>query len=273
MRRATFRRRCEAAALATLLVVPAAGAADLRVAAVSARYDARETTSGGTVLNRENGRLDGAAVALAAPLFGLGWEATASRRGGTVAYDGFTQIGIPLATRTRLRIERVGLSATAPARLNLGPAQVGATAGIELERIGRAIGATGFSLPVTELLRSTRLVLGVDARLPLGRGVELGLEARALEPFEQRLKVVTFGELDDFTLAPRRRTGGTLALTLEAALAPGWRLQAAYRAERLRFGSAPAVTITQGGQFAGFSSYPGSHQRLDTLQIGVIAEL
>ncbi len=246
--------------LAALLPCTAA-AQTLALGWDEAGYDAVEKTPGGFVLNRDRGTLRGPTLRAGADAAGLRLGAEASQWRGTPGYEGFTQIGLPLATGTQLRWRRAALS--------VEPAEPWSAAGLlwrpglalATQQIRRAILASPISSAATETLHRQSAAASLALERPLG-AVTLGAGAWAAWPLRQRLDVDTFGVLDRYDLEPDGGKAGALTLSIGARLAPGWAILVHAAREVHEFGASAAVLVTRGGQPAAVSTYPGSVQRV-----------
>lgn len=256
------------AALALLCLPLSAAGLTLGGGPVGARYDSVERLDGVVTLNREQGRLRGAALSASAEAGPVTVELHGERLSGTLGYDGFTQLGLPLQTTTRLVRSGGGL-ALAPARafalgaLALRPALVAQTL-----RIERAIQPTATTSALTETLQRHALGLRVAAEVPVGPWV-LGATLGAAWPLSQRLAVNSFGVLDAFTLHPDG--GDRRALQGQAVwhMGQGWSLVAEAARESDRIGASAAVLATRGGAPAALALYPGSRQWTTRAGLGI----
>jgi hypothetical protein len=261
-------------ASATHEAAPAAQGPSLEVeaSALVLGYAAAERL-GRTVLNREQGRLAGGRVALRRG-FGFGEvggevRAEVEQARGEVAYTGFTQFGIPLATSTRLRIDRQAVGVAVPRGVSLGFGELGFDAALEHLRVDREITAT----PRTGALRE-RLRLGVarvgalwSAPGPGPARLELALHWR--QPWSSRLRVDTAGVFDPYRLRPDRAGWAAAEVAGRWPLGAGVALDAGFGFEQPRFGASPSVVVTRGGRPAAVSSYPGSRQTWRRFALGL----
>lgn len=247
--------------MATALLALPLGAAGFTLEAgpAAGRYDSVERLGGMAVLNRETGSLRGAVLAARAEGGPLAFGLRVERLAGTVAYEGRTQIGLPLSTETRL-VRR-------SAEITLAPADPWPLFGLQWRpalgwqglRVHRAIQPSAVSTALTETLRRHALGLSMQAAATAGR-LAWTAEAGGAWPVSQRLAVDSFGVLDRFALQPEGGDRLTLRLAVAWALGGGWRLQAEGGRERDRVGASPAALVTRGGVPAAISLYPGSRQ-------------
>lgn len=260
--------RCARAwALATTLagLTSPAGAGepmDWRLEASHPRYRATEYRPGTPlVLNREEGHLH--TLALRAGQCAGSWcvSGALSHGSGQLDYQGYTQIGLPLSTRTDLRITELsvqgGPHGAWPA-LALGWR---VDAGWQHRRIHRAIQATPFSAPLTETLSADDAVNTLTLHWPADvTAWHLETQARQSWPLQQRLRVDSHGRYDPFVLRPAARSHSQIGVAVRSASHGPWQFGAGWRHQQLHFGASDARTLTRNGQLAGVASYPGSTQ-------------
>ena len=260
-------------AAASLLCAAAwpAQALELALQAEHWRYDARETTPSGFVLNRDSGVLRGGTLALHAAVGAWRPGLALQALDGTLQYDGRTQIGLPLQTRTGLQWRRAALTLAPSAFVPLGPLALQPQLALGHLRMARAIAATPVSLPTTETLQATTLGLGAAATWSSGTlAWQLGLDGR--RPLRQRLEVDTFGVLDPYVLRPQSRWSTQLLGTVAWSPQPGWTLRLGARREALNVGASQAELVTADGRPAAVSAYPGSRQRLRGWSLELLLE-
>lgn len=244
----------------------------LDVQALYGTYLARERI-GGVVLNEDSGDLSGGALALTATWEPMTWRLSARSLQGGIAYRGFTQLGLPLQTQTDLRWLHLHGWVGSTHRMQTTVGSFGIAAGAGQLMVKRAIRATARSLPVTETLRLQLVSAGGDWRLPLSRGGLLHGQLRWHHAFARSLAVDTGTVLDPYDLEPRNGNWASIGAGLQWPLAAGVNLTVSLEHDALRVAAAPARVVYRQGQLAGFSSYPGSRQRLQTIGIGLLLEL
>lgn len=225
---------------------------------------------GSVVVNRESGNLTGAAVRLGLDLRAGTLALALQQTGGTLNYRGLTQFGLPLQTQTQLRMDLVGLTVSpAWSQMTLADARLTAQFGVQLLRIDRQIEPTAKSARLQEQLRLDLLVVGLRWRHPLSDRTELNLAVDWSQPVRAALRVDAGGVIDTHTLRPRHRGWPAADVALHRTLGGGLSASIGLRLEQPQIGSAPAVVITRQGLPAGLSAYPGSHQRLHSLAVGL----
>ena len=238
------------------------------VAVGQARYQARETSASGGLLNMEKGVLP--SLTLRGQWQQDRWFADVSHllARHDVVYEGYTQLGIPLQTATQLAWSTSALSVGRFWPLN-ERSDMKLQVGLDHLQIDRQIRAALGSLPLHETLGLTRGLLGLhwSHGEPFGWRWEAGVDV--LRRMRSQLKVDTYGLYDPITLQPGNGTDWR------------FRVQAAYRWQG---GLTGFVTVSQDTVRPGASSqevwsqqgrpvlavrYPGSHQTLKNLQAGV----
>ncbi|WP_425257941.1 hypothetical protein ACPOLB_20770 [Rubrivivax sp. RP6-9] len=248
-----------------------ATALDLSLQAEHWRYDARESTPSGFVLNRDSGVLRGGTLALHAAVGAWRPGLALQALDGTLRYDGRTQIGLPLQTRTGLQWRRAAWTLEPAASVALGPLALQPRLSLARLRLERAIAATPVSLPTTETLQATTLGLGATATWTAGTlAWQAGLDGR--RPLRQRLEVDTFGVLDPYALRPQSRWSTQVLGAVAWTPHPGWTLRLGARREALNLGASQAALVTADGRPAAVSAYPGSRQRLRGWSLELLLE-
>lgn len=279
------------AAVAALMVGPVCDAAPLTlsVAAPRVHYSALERLDSGEVANSESGLLSGFNVSLGAtpmaaaatggprdPGCGEGdspcgwqWLGTAERLTGVVAYNGRTQGGLPLRTRSTIGRDDLALAAWRSMAV-AGPWQGRLVLRLGQRRVDRAIAPTLRSAALGEVLRWRYLQLGADARWPLGGGWAALAGARLEQGLWARLDVDFHGWADAMKLNPTRgHLGHAVALGLAHDAAGGWGLRLEWRRERQQAGASAWQTAWYAGQAVSRMRYPGSIQVADGVEIRV----
>jgi|GEM_PF-2253338 len=258
-----------AASAVSAVDAPAPSSAWVHASLVHLPYASSERL-GQLVLNRERGDLVGAHVQLGMSSGAGTLAIDLQQAGGGLDYNGLTQLGLPLNTQTRLRMERVGLAAS-PAwpRMPLADGLLTAQLGLQQLRIDRRIEPTARSAGLREQLRLDLIAVGLRWRQPLAAQTRIQLDLGWLQPVDARLRVDTGGVIDGYTLRPRHRGWPTADAALHCALGGGLSASIGLRLEQPRIGSSPPLAITRLGRPAGISSYPGSRQRWHGLALGL----
>jgi hypothetical protein len=244
------------------------------------QYRSTERNAVGTVTNEETGRLP--QLALSGRWQQGAWfaDTSASIARNDVTYQGFTQIGLPLRTRTALAIAQGGVHA---GHRWVSAAQTHSqtswqwSGGMERLHIDRNILPGLGSLPLREVLTTTRAVAGVAvahrgspqwvAGQSLTPSAKLGLDV--LRGVQTHLDVDSFGLYDPITLHPANSTDWRVKL--QAMLAVGPHLQFSLGLEHLSFrpGDSSLEVWNKAGVPAARVRYPGSRQSMQTLGAGV----
>lgn len=279
---ALFRRlACPAAALAAVFVggaVPAAQALETGFAAGAVQLQADEQLQG-AAFNAERGTVDAAAAWVCHEHGPLGLRLRAEGERGSVAYDGRTQLGLPLQTRTQWRREALAFDAHVWSRLPglSDTLRLGAALQLRSWRSRRAIQPTFFTSELIESFAVADAGLGPALRWAWGDGdrARWQLDARwlAVRPYRQVLRVQAPGVFDPVVLAPARRTGSQAELALAWRPAPGrlggWQVQAVWAHERFQAGPSDLALVQRGPVPVGLVIYPGGTLSRTGLVLGV----
>jgi hypothetical protein len=238
-------RLTPAVVLAMLLARPAL-ALDLEVDVGLHAHALREYGANGDTLVRERGTSPRLAATALQPL-GETWSARAMIAGwaGRAAYDGRTQGGLPVASRTDTQ------STTVEGALHWRPpavARLGVEAGLQVERFRRRLnGVDGFG-GLDERLTQPRWLLGVDWRTKAW-----SVRACALWGDRAPLEV----RFDDGLYDPvRLRSGRARGWMLQAtrSIGRGWRVAASL--ESLAVARSGEASLTRGGSVVGVVAQP-----------------
>lgn len=236
--------------------------------AAHGQYLAKER-SGSVVLNQESGTLSGGALAVTGVWTPATLRLSARRLHGDIAYQGYTQLGLPLRTQTSLTWQDWHVWAGPTQAVQTSVGNFGIAVGAGRLVVTRAIRATARSLPLTETLRLGLLSAGGDWQLALPGGGTLHGQLQWKQALTRRLAVDSGTVFDPYDLAPRHGSWAGLGAGLQWPLAAGVHLVATLQHDALRVAAAPARAILRDGRLAGLSSYPGSRQRLQTVAIGL----
>lgn len=278
---ALFRRLpCPAAALAAALIgglPPAARALEAGVAAGAVQVRADEQLQG-AAFNAERGTVDGATAWVRHARGPFGLELRAEGERGSLAYDGRTQFGLPLQTRTQWRREALAFGAHAWGAVPGLPdaLQLGAALQLRSWRSRRAIQPTFFTSELIESFSVADAGFGPVLRWAWGGDATARwqLDARWLtvRPHRQVLRVDAPGVFDPVALAPARRSGRQAELALAWRPAPGgwgaWQLQASWGHERFRAGPSDTALVQRGAVPVGLVLYPGGTVGRTSLVLG-----
>lgn len=240
------------------------------------RYMSVERTSTGSITNQENGSLPN--VSLTGRWQGTGWfgEFQMGLARDDIAYQGYSQLGIPLNTTTALTMTQGG-GVMGHRWHGTNGMSWRISAGAERLQVRRSILPSLGSLPLREILTSTRVVAGVTwqqewPHMALGQiALPLSLSAGVdvLRAVRSRIDVDSLGLYDPITLQPAQTTDWRLALKTKVVLLPGVVASVAWTQERFTPGGSVTEVWRRGGVAAAGVRYPGSQQRLQTLAMGV----
>lgn len=269
------RRRAEGPALPALLLcllaaLPAhAIEVGLAWQPFTTSYDAEERFDGGALANAERGRLRG--QALEATAEDADWRLTlrAARRHGAVAYDGRSQIGFPVATTTQLRGHEERLEGRWWLARGDGW-RAGLDGALGQRMLLRDIQPSFFASALTETLRQSTAGVGAALEWRPFEALTLELRAGADRALHTRLDADLHGAGDPARLYPAPRWSPWRELRAAWTLSP--RVAIELRASRLDWhpgGSAPVDYRIDGQPTGSTLRYPGSHQVLDELGLGL----
>lgn len=239
-------------------------------------YRATERSSAGGVINEERGYLPGFAATVQGQHRGWLLQGRYGRSKNDVQYQGYTQIGIPLSTRTQLAVHQTELRASHPWPL-VGELNGVGTLGIDHLRMDRNILPALGSLPLQEVLDSTRLLLGVGVQhalpsLPWGDGGMPGQFSAGVEilpAVRNRIAVNSLGLYDPITLAPARQTDWRWHAKAEWRLMSQVRLSLGVAQERFQPGGSAVDIWRQNGVAVAGVRYPGSVQSMRRWTLGL----
>jgi hypothetical protein len=240
---------------------------DVEIELKVASYRAEETLPGGFVFNREEGTLPGLTLAVGQSVSNWAYSLGFDYYGGSVGYEGFTQVGLPLTTRTDLDIGRLRAEVGPGTDWPLGVGSLDLRVGLSYAWIRRGIQPARASLALTETMRWTDVHANLNWRIADGPWA-FSAGATVAWPIAIELEVASGGVFDNYALKPGRELQGGWRVAVQREL-PSWgRLELAVADEILRFGASEAVVITRAGVPAAISSYPGSKQSLLNLSVG-----
>jgi hypothetical protein len=227
--------------------------------------DATEPAAGGGIANRDHGRLPALTLSTGTRAAGLDWQASFQTAQGTVAYRGATQLGIPLASTSRLHWQSLQLQATHPWADT--PWSFGAQ--LDWTERRRAIAASQISLPLTETQSALALGLVVRGEWRLPGDWTLSSQASLSRNLNSHLDVVPGASFDPLRLALKPSWQSELSLTASRALQPGLQIQTSLTTRQLKLGTSDPAVLTSAGTPVGVLRYPGSTQRDWGLAVGV----
>jgi hypothetical protein len=256
------------ALLPAILLIPCTHAADIFIRPELGMlfYQSEERNEIGSVLNKETGRLPLLGVSLQvkeAPWF---LKVNLARAQGEVDYQGYTQMGIPLTTRTELSIDswQVLLGYQWPI---LAQQQISLGAGINGLQIDRNILPTLGSFPLKENLASQRLVLSLMWQWQmLEQPLVLKSQLDILPQRQNRLTVDTQGLYDTIVLDADQHTDWRLAIDAQLRCFKDAELGLELAYQSYQPGSSQRRILMRNGIPAATIYYPGSDQRLIALK-------
>jgi hypothetical protein len=235
-----------------------------------ARYRAAETSSGST-LDREQGNLQGAQLEFKGEAGWVSGWAEVESMAGKPAYQGQTQIGIPLSTQTRLSLTDIRFAA-GPAAFRLSSSdRVWLQVGMQQVRIGRNILATPLSSELEETLRSRSWLVRSEWQHAFADHPALRMEGSAHfgSPQIQSIQVNTFGVFDPLVLHPASGHEWAADAGCSYEFPAAWRLRLSASFTQMRFGRSGAQLATSGGVPVAVAAYPGSTQSVTSVGITV----
>jgi len=230
-------------------------------------YDSSESTAGGTVLNREEGWLNGIAIGIGTDSTQGRWTLQAGYERGEPGYRGVSQTGDPLSTTTELRVRRLALRWAPPWQARVQSVTLGGYAEVAHQRIDRAIQPTAQSLALREWMDTTWLRGGVMLHVPMNQAWSVQADAQLAWPLAQRLGVDASGIYDPFGLTPQRRVSNQIGAGLAWRATPRLQVELWATADYWRFGRSTSRPVTRDGETAGTAEYPGSRQSLHGLRL------
>jgi opacity protein-like surface antigen len=237
---------------------------DIEVSGGQTRWDIRERTQSGGVLNQDIGMLSTAGMALGYRQGPIAVHASFSRASNTIPYRGFTQFGLPLQTRTDMTRELFEVDARWQMALG-GDVEHGFSIapklGLRADHRRRNILATPQTLPLSERWRENSWGAGAGARWNAGPWA-FGAEATRWQASS-----ISVAALDlipvPATVFPRTSSSSEVSVHAELALSNHWRLRMALKEERFRTSASPDVTVTAAAGTV-IARYPGSDGRAST---------
>lgn len=233
----------------------------ISIALGTLKYDAKERSTSGAVINHESGSLPfvqlGARHAFTPAYF---VDASWRYAGNTINYAGFTQLGIPLNTQTKLAWHQMSLSAGY--RYAFSEAHsLEATLGLGQRGLDRAIQASLGSLPLREVLSTTQLQLGAKWQHRLSAHSQWHAGIELYQALRQSLAVDSYGLYDPITLRPAKQLDTRLHAGASYAFSPQWRIAANVGLDRIKPGASSTEIWRKNGVPAAGVRYPGSTQR------------
>jgi hypothetical protein len=245
------------------------------VATGNLQYTSQERSSSGLVINREQGSL---------PLIEMGWrwthgdwfaQGSALRAAHDVRYQGVTQAGFALDTRTDLALVQWQL--LGGWRTELAPQQtLELTAGVQQRRLDRFIRPAAGSLALQEVLHTRHAVLGAVWQQSWLQGLPKPVHLRAAAQWQpslkQRLDVNSLGVLDDVSVVPGISHDWALGLLGQMDLSDRWSTHLGWTYQAIRPGASNSAVWRKNGVPSATLRYPGSRQSAASWQWGLQAQ-
>lgn len=235
----------------------------------------KEFDSGGELLDREDGIVPGVILGLSRPWRDLRLAIDFSHYDGDVDYDGQTQIGTPITTRTNAQFSSISFRAERPERTATGR-PYGTYVGLGYTRWVRDIESTrtaGGTFVQGLLETYTWWTAEVGARVALYQAgsATWQLDARFLYTLDPSVEVDSHGLFDRVTLEPEGRPGFRVALPWEyGAKGQATRFIVEPWIQYFEFGESDAETITSGGVPVGTAIEPRSETRYLGVSVGIL---
>jgi hypothetical protein len=273
-------KQCSAFFLSVFLVCAyaSAQAADvtLDVAPIRADYRATERSASNTVLNEETGTLQGLSLRAEARRSVDRLAFDVSNRQGTINYQGATQIGLPITTKTDLRIVDYALSYESYDRPLSELDRAWGWSGIVSvgsRHIERDILPTLVSTALSETLTWRYARFGTRLEYLPSDKVSVDAHAAFERGLNGTLDVNFHGLADNTTVYPSDANGYGVGLNVQWRAARHITIGASYDLHDQKYGASPTRNLTQSGVAIGQLRYPGSKQILKTFGLHLIADL
>jgi hypothetical protein len=232
------------------------------------QFHYEESVNGG-VLDRENGLLPGLDAELGYARGAWFTRGALRYHDDAADYDGRTQDGILVASRTDEGVLDVSLLGGYRWRC-LGRWRVSAYGGLGYRRWQRDIRSTPIASGVFETYRWGYGFLGATIGRRLAARVRWSLDGRVSRTMGARVAVDFRGAFDPVSLGPADRFAGRLALRFAYRLARAWSVQAVPYVEWWNLGQSPARPLTRGGASFGSVFEPRSGTRVIGFELGVL---
>jgi hypothetical protein len=230
-----------------------------------ASYTSTERRENGTTFDRENGLLTGLSLSAAASRGPWRLDLALALGVGTVDYLGQAQLGLPIASQTRLR--HTQLDAFPTYRLGKTPLFVGAS--LQSRRIDRRIEGTPIARGLHETLNQVELGPLLGARWDGAFGLHVVLYGEVLWTFHSALDVDFEGAYDNGHLALPDNDAERAALDVSYTVFRHVDVAAEGVGEMFRPARSGTVPLTTAGVPAGVYDYPGSVQEQWSVSLGM----
>lgn len=212
-------------------------------------FDYREYDQQGTQIDRETGILPGVGVGLQFHRGGLMVEADIAGYGNDVSYDGHTQRGRTLQTRTDELIIS-GVTRTAYTFAHTQHMHFAIKGMLGLRYWQRNIRSTPEARGLLEVYRWPYVAAGLDIAHRTIGDTSIGIEVAFIKAFASQLTVDFDGRYDRTTMPLTDGDGFTINLPLAITLGDAL-LTVSAHAELWRFPRSPDHLVTRDGQFSG----------------------
>lgn len=231
-------------------------------------FDFREFDDGGTRLNREHGSLPGLAAGVKVSRRAAFAESGISYYSGDVRYDGQTQSGLPVTTRTDEDIFDGSALAGVQFALTRGFGSA-VFAGAGYRNWKRDIRSTRSAAGLSETYDWWYGLLGVKGSYAASERMSWTLDLRLMRPVNPSIRVKFGNALDDKTLELGEKTGYRLAVAWHYSLTDraGLRISPFY--EQWKLGRSSTRSLTQNGTVVGSLYEPRSETRNRGLIVGL----
>jgi hypothetical protein len=233
--------------------------------AEAASYTSAERLASGSLLDRESGILAGGSLGAALSWRRWRFELAASVLLGTIGYEGQNQIGLPIATQTRLL--HVELAIHPIYRIGSTPFFIGPS--FESRTIDRRIEPTPLASGQHETLNQRELGLLWGFRWESSFGLSAELRASVLWAFYSTLDVDFEGAFDNGTLSLPTSDAESAAIEVSYVIVPRVSLAAEAKGETFRPARSASEPLTKDGVQVGTYNYPGSVQDQWSVILGV----
>jgi len=246
---------------------------EIEIGAAVLNFGYKEFSESGKLLDREDGNIPGAMLRFSHPRKPFLFAGEVSYYGGDVVYDGQTNTGIPITTRTGERIVDTAVRAeyweATPAGFNYA-----LYAGAGYRRWERDIRPTrtAAGAPVSGLFEIYQWWFGLlGAKLTLSESPQARwlLDARVVRPVNPSITVDSPGQYDSVRLGLGERWGWRLALPWRYGMSQAAGLTVEPFVESFEIGRSATVTAIKNGTPVGTVTEPRSETRNYGLAISV----
>lgn len=235
-------------------------------------FDYEETGNAGRRLNREHGTLPGLSGALHGTGQGISVGLDFYAFAGDVSYDGQTNAGAPIRTRTDQRIADgsgwIGMRA-----LDSGVTHLDVFAGAGLRWWNRDIRSTATAFGLDETYTWPYALAGVRTERRLTHRDRLGVDLRLLRPIAPELRIDFKNGYDAAQVEPAAKTGGRLALSWTRFGSQRRDFSVTLHYERWRLDDSDATSLRRNGAVIGSVLEPASRSEFIGITCAVRAPI